>query len=75
MTSKRTNDGAPDVKRKAEYIICGKQQTKKQPTAKEHVDIFLRFKICFFLFSSAVVAEHGTTLSSWCFDFASLNIL
>jgi hypothetical protein len=39
-----------DAKRKAEYIICGQEQTKKQPTAKEHVEILLRFKIRVFLF-------------------------
>ena len=48
-----------DAKRKAEYIICGQEQKIKQPTAKEHVEIFLRFKIRFFLFSSVDVVVVG----------------
>ena len=57
-----------DAKRKTEYIIFGQEQTKKQPTAQEHVEIFLRFKISFFLFSSDAI-------SSTRFDFAITNIL
>jgi hypothetical protein len=34
-----------DVKREAEYTICGKEQMKKQPTAKEHVEMFFKFKL------------------------------
>ncbi len=75
LGSKRTNGGAPDARRKAEYIICGQEQTKKQATAKEHVEIFLRFEICLFLFPSTDVAELGATLSSARIDFASFNIL
>jgi hypothetical protein len=56
-------------------MICGQQQMKKQPTAKEHVEIFLRFKTRVFLFSSIDVAVVATTLSSSRFDFAILNIL
>ena len=36
---------APAVNRDDKNMICGKEQTKKQPTAKEQVEIFLRFKI------------------------------
>jgi HKD family nuclease len=38
-----------DVKRVAVYIILGKEQTKKQPTAKEHVEMFLKFNLRLFL--------------------------
>ena len=54
------------LNRKAENMICGQQQMKKQPTAKEHVEIFLRFKTPVFLFSSIDVAVVATTLSSSC---------
>jgi hypothetical protein len=64
-----------DAKRKAEYIICGQGQKKKQATTKQHVEIFLSFKNCFFLFSSIVVPVVGATLSSLRFDFAIVNIL
>jgi hypothetical protein len=64
-----------DAKRKAEHKICGKEEKIKQPTAKEHVEILLRFKILVFLFSSIDVAVVETTLSSSRFDFAILNIL
>jgi hypothetical protein len=37
-----------DVKRVAEYIILGKEQTKKQTTAKEHVEMFLKFNLRLF---------------------------
>ena len=52
-----------DAKRKAEAIICG------------HVEIFLTFKNCFFLFSSIVVPVVGATLPSSRLDFANVNIL
>ena len=32
-----------DVKDNTEYIICGKEQTKKQPIANEHVEMLLKF--------------------------------
>jgi hypothetical protein len=66
-----------DAKRKAEYIMTGHTQQKKQPTAKEHVELMLfRFKIRVFIFSSIdVVAVVGTSLSSSRFDFAILKIL
>jgi hypothetical protein len=62
-----------DAKRKAAYIMYGQKQQKKQPTAKEHVEICLRFKIRVFLFSSIAVV--GATLSSSRFDFAIIKIL
>jgi hypothetical protein len=34
-----------DAKRKATYIMYGQKQQKKQSTAKEHVEILLRFKV------------------------------
>ncbi|CAB3993201.1 Hypothetical predicted protein, partial [Paramuricea clavata] len=64
-----------DAKRKATYIMYRQKQQKKQPTAKEHVEILLRFKIRVFLFSSTDVAVVETTVSSTRFDFAILNIL
>ncbi|CAB3989560.1 Hypothetical predicted protein, partial [Paramuricea clavata] len=33
-----------DAKRKASYVMYGQEQQKKQPTAKEHVEILLIFK-------------------------------
>jgi hypothetical protein len=62
-----------DAKRKAEYIMYGQKQQKKQPTAKEHVEILLRFKIRVFLFSSLAVV--AATLSSARLDFAIIKIL
>jgi hypothetical protein len=62
-----------DAKRKAEYIMYGQKQQKKQPTAKEHVEILLRFKIRLFLFSSVPIV--GATLSSARLDFAIIKIL
>jgi hypothetical protein len=53
--------------------MYGQKQQKKQPTAREHVEILLRFKIRVFLFSSIAVVV--ATLSSARFDFAILNIL
>jgi hypothetical protein len=55
--------------------MYGQKQQKKQPTAKEHVEILLIFKIRVFLFSSTDVAVVETTVSSTRFDFAILNIL
>jgi hypothetical protein len=52
--------------------MYGQKQQKKQPTAKEHVEILLRFKIRFFLFSSMNVV--GATLSSARLDFAIIKI-
>jgi hypothetical protein len=62
-----------DAKYKAVYIVYGQKQQKKQPTAKEHVEILLRFKTRVFLFSSMDVV--GATLSSARFDFAIIKIL
>jgi hypothetical protein len=62
-----------DAKSKVVYIVYGQKQQKKQPTAKEHVEILLRFKIRVFLFSSIAVV--GTTLSSSRFDLAIIKIL
>ena len=67
------DNDALDAKRKAVYIVYGQKQQKKQPTAKEHVEILLRFKIRVFLFSSIAVV--GATLSSARFDFAIIQIL
>jgi hypothetical protein len=53
----------------------GQKQQKKQPTAKEDVEILLRFKIRVFPFSSIDVAVFGTTLLSSRLDFAILKIL
>ena len=50
--------------------MCGQKQQKKQPTAKAHVEICLRFKIRVFLLSSI----DGTTLSSSHFDFAIIKV-
>ena len=68
------NNGDSDVKRKTEYIISGQEQTKKQPTAKEQVEILLRFLTRVFLLLFTEVAKLGTTLSSLRFDFAIENI-
>jgi hypothetical protein len=38
-----------DVEREAEYIIFGKEQMKKQATAKEHVEKCLKIKMRLFL--------------------------
>jgi hypothetical protein len=62
-----------DAESKAAYIPYGHEQQKKQPTAKEHVEILLRFKIRVFLFSSIAIV--GATLSSACLDFATIKIL
>jgi hypothetical protein len=51
--------------------MCGQKQQKKQPTAKAHVEICLRFKIRVFLLSSCI---DGTTLSSSHFDLAVVTI-
>ena len=64
-----------DAKRKAEHIMYGHEQQEKQPTAQEHVEILLKFKIRVFLFSFTDAAVVTTTLSSSRFDFAILNIL
>jgi hypothetical protein len=65
-----------DVKRVAEYIIFGKEQTKKQPTAKEHVEMFLKFNLRLFLSRLREVAVIvGKTFSSLRFDLAMINIL
>jgi hypothetical protein len=53
--------------------MYGEKQQKKQPTAKEHVEILLRFKIRVFLFSSIAVVV--ATPSSARFDFAIIKIL
>jgi hypothetical protein len=66
------NDSLGD-KRKASYVMYGQKQQKKQPTAKEHVEILLRFKVRVFLFSSIAVV--GATLSSSRFDLAIIKIL
>jgi hypothetical protein len=62
-----------DAKRKTEYIMCVQKQQKKHPTAKEHVEILLRFNIRVFLFLSIAVV--GATLLSARFDFAIIKIL
>jgi hypothetical protein len=59
-----SDNSVSDAKCKFAYIIYGQKQQKKQPTAKEHVEILLRFKIRVFLFSSVDVAVVETTLSS-----------
>jgi hypothetical protein len=65
-----------DIKRDVEYIICGNKQTKKQPTAKEHVEMFLKFNLRLFLsLLLQVVVPVGATLSSSRFDLAMINIL
>lgn len=43
-----------DVKLQIVNIIPDMEQMKKQPTTKEHVEIFLNFLFRFFLFSSVV---------------------
>jgi hypothetical protein len=53
--------------------MLGQEHRKKQPNAKEHVEIFLRFEIIrVFLFSSFDTGA-GATLFS--FDLAITNIL
>jgi hypothetical protein len=64
-----------NAKHEAAYIMYGQKQQQKQPTASEHVEIFLKFKIRVFLFSSTDVAVVEITLPSSRFDFAILNIL
>jgi hypothetical protein len=67
-----------DVKREAEYIICGKEQMKKQATAKEHVEKCLKIKMRLFLSGYRwleVAARVGATLSFSRFDLAMINIL
>jgi hypothetical protein len=65
-----------DVKRVAEYIILGKEQMKKQPTAKEHVEMFLKFNLRLFLsWLLEVAVLVGKTFSSLRFDLAMINIL
>jgi hypothetical protein len=61
------------AKRKALYVMYGQKQQKKQLTAKEHVEILLRFKVRVFLFSSIAIVV--ATLSSSCFDLAIIKIL
>jgi hypothetical protein len=65
------------IKREAEYIICDKEQTKKQATANEHVEKFLKFKLPLFLslIWLEVSAPVGATLSFSRFDLAMINIL
>jgi hypothetical protein len=70
-----SDNSVSDVKCKAEYIMYGHKQQKKQPTASEHVEILLRFTIRVFLFSSIDFAVVGATLLFPRFDFAILNIL
>ena len=62
-----------DARLKASYVMYGQEQQKKQPTAKEHVEILLRFKVRVFLFSSIAIVV--ATLSSSCFDLAIIKIL
>ena len=72
----RSFRGLFDVIRHAENIICGNEQIKKQPTDKQHVEIFLKFNLRFFvslLLLIAVTAEG--ILSSSRFDLAMTNIL
>jgi hypothetical protein len=64
------------VKREAQYIICGKEQMKKQATAKEHVEKCLKVKMRLFLSRwLEVAARVGATLSFSRFDLAMINIL
>jgi hypothetical protein len=71
-------NGVSDVKRKAENIICGLEQMKKQATAKEHVKIVLKFSMRSFLPSSLDIAVAGATTITPLFlnfDLAMINIL
>jgi hypothetical protein len=75
--SSSSYDCAPDTERKAEYPMCGQEQKKKQETAKEHVEIFLRLIIRFLFFPplSLGVPVLGAIRLSVRFDFAMTNIL
>jgi hypothetical protein len=53
----------------------GQKQQKKQPTAKEDVEILLRFNIRVFPFLSINVPAVGTTLLSSRLDFAIIKKL
>ena len=64
-----------DARCTPEYIMNGHKQQKKQPTAKDNVEILLRFKIRVFLFSSIDVPVAGATLLFPRFDFVILKIL
>jgi hypothetical protein len=62
-----------DAKRQTEYITFEKEHKKKQATAKEHVEIFLKFNLLLFLSLSLVLV--GVILSSLSFDLAMMNML
>jgi hypothetical protein len=59
-----------DTKRETQNMTFGKEQTKKQATAKEHVDMFLKLNLLLFL--SLSFALVGVTFSSQHFDMNML---
>ena len=70
-------DGVFDAKREAVYTAGGKEQMTKQLTAKEHVEIFLKFNsrfipACWFV---RATLDTRVDLSSLRFDLAIINIL
>lgn len=65
-----------DVKPQIEYISCGVEQKKKQPTAKKHVEIFLKLILRSLLFWWLDVEDSDEALvSSLYFDLAMTNTL
>jgi hypothetical protein len=62
-----------DAKNKTEYITSGIKHTKKQATAKQHVEIFLKFNLLLFLSLSLAIA--GAFFLSLRFDLAMMNML
>jgi hypothetical protein len=52
-------------------MTAGQEQTQKQRTASEHVDIFLKLNSDLFMFCSFI----GATFICMLFDFATINVL
>jgi hypothetical protein len=61
-----------DAKRETENITSGIEHTKKQATAKEHVDIFLKLNLLLLLSLSLAIVGLTLTLP---FDLAMMNML
>jgi hypothetical protein len=64
-----------NAKRQTEYITSGIEHTKKQATAKEHVEIILKLNLLLFLsLSLAIFGVCRVSLLSLRFDLAMMNM-